>query len=130
MDIKIQQQLAANIRYLRHLFGYNQIEISEEIGLARCTYAQFESGIKKPTLETLLALSSFYGISVDTLLHLNGNQMENHIILLDRCRKQLPCRLDIYNHLSPEGQRQLRQTAEQLAAQEETGEMPGFSSML
>ncbi len=127
MDMNTHQRIAGNIRYLRQLTGNTQYTLSDVVGLARCTYAQLESGVKTPTVDTLQILAEFYGISVDTLVHMRTQKFNSHIILFDRCLKQLPKFLEIYNQLSPEGKAQLNQMAEELTLQEETGEMPGFT---
>lgn len=127
MDINTHQRIAGNIRYLRQLTGNTQYTLSDVVGLARCTYAQLESGVKTPTVDTLQILAEFYGISVDTLVHMHTGKFDSHIILYDRCLKQLPRFLEIYNQLSPEGKARLNQMAEELTLEEEAGEIPGFN---
>lgn len=48
--------------------GYTQQEISDAIGIARQTYAGYESGRHEPSAEILIRLADIYEISLDLLM--------------------------------------------------------------
>ena len=63
--------LANNLKYLRKKSGKTQDALSSEVNIGRTTIANYESGISEPNLETLLAFSKYFGISLDDLLSKN-----------------------------------------------------------
>jgi transcriptional regulator with XRE-family HTH domain len=46
----------------------SQIELATQIGVAKNTYSQYESGDRKPNFDTLKKLSDELGVSIDYLL--------------------------------------------------------------
>ena len=129
MDLKTQKCIASNIRYLRHVFGYNQTIVANAIHLNRCTYAQFESGERVPTADTLLDLSDFYNISIDAIFQLDTQKLINDVIFYDRCKKHLTILLDTYYRLSSQGQQELLQKAKALHEMEMQGQIPGYKML-
>jgi len=63
--------LATNLKYLRKKAGKTQDVLSSEMKIGRTTIANYEAGISEPNLETLIAFSSYFGISLDDLLSKN-----------------------------------------------------------
>ncbi len=59
-----------NIKFLRQRRGITQTEAATNMGLSRSQLAGYELHIK-PTLETLMILSDYFGISADALLKLD-----------------------------------------------------------
>ncbi len=45
-----------NLREIRKRKGYTQKELASKLGIAECTLAHYESGIRKITLETFLKI--------------------------------------------------------------------------
>ena len=66
--------LAGNLKYLRKKSGKTQDALSAELKIGRTTIANYEAGISEPNVDTLLAISTYFGIGVDDLLSKN---MEN-----------------------------------------------------
>ena len=130
MDAKTQAQIAANIGYLRRLFGYTQTGLAKALDMSRCTYALLENGERLPTADVLLLLSDFYHISVDTILQLDSQKLVNDVIFADRCSKQQRNLLELYNQLSPEGKRKLITRSKQLLLEEDIGEVPSYRTAL
>lgn len=60
--------LSSNIKYLRQFAGYAQNDMCKLLKLSQPTLANYESGIRTPSVEGLINLSEFFGISVDDLL--------------------------------------------------------------
>ena len=120
-------QVAENIKYLRTVFGYTQTQVADGIHLCRSTYALYETGKKVPGADTVIDLSDFYHVRVDTILQSENDRFVNDIIFSDRCKEQLMALVDIYYQLSTYGQGSLIERARVLLEEESTGKLPSFS---
>lgn len=60
--------LSSNIRYLRKSEGYTQREMANLLKVEDPAISKYESGSIKPSIEVLMNLSEFFGVSVDDLL--------------------------------------------------------------
>lgn len=60
--------LARNLRYLRKTGGFDQRAIGDLLGIKTPTVSKYESGMVQPSIEGLINLSEFFGITVDDLL--------------------------------------------------------------
>lgn len=67
---RVLPPLAMRLRALREAHGGGQAEIAEAVGISRSYLAGLEVGKEQPGRETLAALATFYGISVDSLYQL------------------------------------------------------------
>lgn len=67
--------LAANLKFLRKKKGKTQDALSSELKIGRTTIANYEAGISEPSVENLLALAGFYGVSLDHLLSKNMEEL-------------------------------------------------------
>lgn len=63
-----QAELISRIKELRTAAGYTQIEVSRKLNIQRQTYCNYESGLRMPPLEIIVALADLYGVSVDYLV--------------------------------------------------------------
>lgn len=61
--------LSNNIRKLRKSLGLNQAQLADKLELKRSTYATYENGGAIPTLDNLLRISNFYGVSIDNMVN-------------------------------------------------------------
>lgn len=64
-------KLAAQLRALRKAHRYTQDYVASFLGVIRQTYSNYETGMRRPDLETLYKLAGLYNISVEDLLHLS-----------------------------------------------------------
>ncbi len=62
--------LATKLRELRKAHGYTQDYVASALGVVRQTYANYETGLRKPSYEILFKLSGLYDISMDDLSQL------------------------------------------------------------
>lgn len=60
--------LGRRMKDKRKSLGYTQKEVADRIGIARTTYAMYESESRDPDTKTLENLADFYGVSTDYLL--------------------------------------------------------------
>jgi transcriptional regulator with XRE-family HTH domain len=63
--------LAGNLKLLRKRKGKTQEEAAAEMGTKRVSINSYENGIAEPTIETLLKISDYYKISLDTILRVD-----------------------------------------------------------
>ena len=63
--------LASNLKYLRKKSGKTQDALSAELKIGRTTIANYEAGISEPNVDTLIALSKYFGIPVGDMLSKN-----------------------------------------------------------
>lgn len=60
--------LSSNIRHIRKANGLTQKEFASILGVEDPAVSKYESGDNKPTIESLVNISEFFGVSVDDLL--------------------------------------------------------------
>lgn len=60
--------LAQNLKYLRERKGLSQREFSADLGLSRATVGNWETGERKPDIETIIRLAEYFGVSLDDLV--------------------------------------------------------------
>ena len=63
-----------NIRNLRIDHNYTQQQIAKLLNISQNTYSQYEIGVLNYSVDALLKLADFYGVSVDYLLGLTTNK--------------------------------------------------------
>lgn len=56
------------LKELREHAGYSQAAFAERINVSQPAVGHWESGTRKPDLDTLLTIADFFGVSVDYLL--------------------------------------------------------------
>lgn len=62
-------RLGACLRKRRVSHDMTQQVVAEELGVGRSTYAMYEVGVRKLTLEKAVQLARLYGITVDELIN-------------------------------------------------------------
>jgi transcriptional regulator with XRE-family HTH domain len=60
---------ASNVKYLRESKGLKQADMLGTLGIKQSTWNGYEKGISTPTLNQLIAISDFFGISEGDILH-------------------------------------------------------------
>jgi transcriptional regulator with XRE-family HTH domain len=61
-------KIGENIKLLRKRKKFSQEEVASELGLTRSSYSGYENGVAEPSIETLVLMSDFFKIPLDTLL--------------------------------------------------------------
>ena len=65
---------SVRLRELRKEFRYTLDDIAKKLDIARSTYAGYETGHRKPSLETLSQLATIYNVSTDYILGLTNER--------------------------------------------------------
>ncbi len=66
---------AENIKFLRKRKGRTQDEVAYALNLKRSTLSGYENGIAQPGIETLISFSSYFNVSIDTLLKIDLSKL-------------------------------------------------------
>ncbi|GAA3410413.1 helix-turn-helix transcriptional regulator [Paenibacillus hodogayensis] len=64
--------IGETITQLRKQQRWSQLAVADRLGIAKSTYAGYESGYREPSLDTLRQLADMFGVSMDTLVGQNG----------------------------------------------------------
>lgn len=65
-------RLEDRLQMLRKEKGYSQEQLADRLGIARQTVGKWESGKAVPELDSLIALSKLYGLTIDRLVKDDG----------------------------------------------------------
>jgi len=65
----------SNIKFLRKRKGRTQDEVAYALNLKRSTLSGYENGIAQPGIETLISFSSYFNVSIDTLLKIDLSKL-------------------------------------------------------
>lgn len=69
-------QFYKNLKRARVRMGKSQIEVAKAVGISNAALSNYETGYREPDLDTLCALSRYYGLTLDELLDVNGEEHE------------------------------------------------------
>lgn len=72
VSIPIIMGLGANIRTLREQRSIKQQEIADLIGMHRSNYSKIETEQREISVSALDKVASFFNVSIDQLVHLDG----------------------------------------------------------
>ena len=64
---KVTKNFGENVKYLRQLRKYTRQQLADKLGIATVTLAGYETGIRAPSLEKLILIADFFGVSIDSL---------------------------------------------------------------
>lgn len=64
------------LKYLRSLRGLTQKEVSLAIGCSEVVYNRYENGEREPSLDMVVKLADFFGVTTDFLLGHNIQESE------------------------------------------------------
>jgi transcriptional regulator with XRE-family HTH domain len=60
--------LPRNLKFLRKHRKLRQEEMQEQVGFSRSTWSNYENGNTDPSIDNLIKISNFFGISLDDLV--------------------------------------------------------------
>ena len=62
--------LSENLKKLRESVKMSQTDLATELGVSLAYYNKMEKKVMRPSVEFLVHLSAFYGITIDDIVHL------------------------------------------------------------
>ena len=67
------ENFAKKLKELRMERGLSQRQVSKELGLSENAFANYEQGIREPSLDTLKKICEFFNVSADYLIGLSDS---------------------------------------------------------
>jgi transcriptional regulator with XRE-family HTH domain len=84
--------ISKNLKYLRKKKGLTQLELRTILGYTRSTWSNYENGITNPSIDDLITISHFLGVTLDDLIM---NDLEAREPLPDKVHTITPPRLPV-----------------------------------
>lgn len=86
--------LGTRIASLRQSFGLSQAELARRLHISTSAVGMYEQGRREPSVDTLIALSREFGVSLDYLLSGRPDTIRDvsalHRLVEDSCGKEPP----------------------------------------
>jgi transcriptional regulator with XRE-family HTH domain len=70
--------IGSNLKLLRKRLKHSQEEVALNIGLTRSSYSGYENGVAEPAIDTLVALSAYFKVTVDELVRTDFSKFANN----------------------------------------------------
>lgn len=78
-----------NLREARRISGMTQKEVAQKVGVARSTYALYETGERSPDVEVVKKLAEVLGVSGDYLIgNVKTKGMTRYTVLFEKLEKK------------------------------------------
>lgn len=81
--------MGKRLKELRKKTGLTQRSLSRDLGIPRETYAQYETGRRKPDYLLIKKIAQYHGVSIDYLVGNNTELSDPGIAIMMRARKSL-----------------------------------------
>ena len=69
------------LKELRMKMGVSQAKVGEYIGCSGAVYSRYETGIRQPSIETMIKIANYFDVSLDFLI---GNKEFEETTLSDK----------------------------------------------
>ena len=79
----MKNTFAANVKNLRKEIGITQTELAEKIFVNKSMISAYEKGKRMPSLDVLIQLSAIFNVSIDYLLGIQRNDINDKETCLD-----------------------------------------------
>lgn len=83
--------LGARIASLRQVFGLSQAQLAEKLHISTSAVGMYEQGRREPSVDTLVAMSREFGVSLDYLLSGQPDTVQDvaalHRLMEDSCTR-------------------------------------------
>lgn len=70
--MNIVDNFKENLKSLRLEAGLGQVELAKKLGVSKGVISLWENGLREPNMSSLVAISNFFKISIDSLLGLDN----------------------------------------------------------
>lgn len=88
------------LRSLRAARGLTQKELGERVGLSKAVISKYENALGYPTLDTVVALAEFFGVTTDYLLGVKNQKTADVSGLTDGQLNAVLSVIDAFRHES------------------------------
>lgn len=68
-----------NLKKLRKEYGKTQTEIAKDLGIMQNTYCNYENGVFEPSIEMLIKIADYFGVSLDYICDRKFTNKIGHI---------------------------------------------------
>ena len=85
----LDKTIGKNLQYLRRVFGYNQEQISEMLGISQPAYSKYESGETAVSRVALERLAALYNVEEFDLMKEDTSQLTPALALAFRGKADL-----------------------------------------
>lgn len=75
------------LQQMREERGLNQKKVAEDLNISRSAYSSYETGAREPSLDMLIKMADYFGLSVDELLSHCASHPTRDSLLSSRERK-------------------------------------------
>jgi transcriptional regulator with XRE-family HTH domain len=83
--VSMQNYFSSNIKLLRKRKGRTQDEAAYALGMIRSTLSGYENEVAKPSMEVLMAFSTYFNLSIDSLIKVDLSTIpESQILQMER----------------------------------------------
>lgn len=80
---EVKNHFALNIKNLRIEHGMKQTELAEKLFINKSMISAYEKGTRMPSLDVLIQLTNIFNVSIDFLLGIQRNEVEDKIRSID-----------------------------------------------
>ena len=87
-----------NLKALRVSRGLTQKELGERVGLSKAVVSKYENALGYPTLDMVIALASFFGVTTDHLLGVKSQKTADVSGLSERQLNAVLTLIDAFRH--------------------------------
>lgn len=108
-----------NLKALRDSLNMTQEEFGKSIGLAKSTYNNYETGVRKPKSDFWIAIAQKYNVSIDYLMGIENPQNANQPAPTngDELAKDDKRIIELLHQLTPENRERVFEIIKALASQ-------------
>ncbi len=68
----MENKFCVKLKYLREEKGIGQVELADMIGVSKGIISLWENGLREPSMNSLILLSKFFGVTIDYLVGLEN----------------------------------------------------------
>ena len=66
--------LGQRIRMLREEADLSQKDLAKKLRVSNVTLSQYENGVRRPDIDTLMVIANYFGVSSDYLIGMSGHR--------------------------------------------------------
>ena len=111
MSTKSVYAIGRNLRQLRKIYGFTQVETAKRLNICRTSFLGYETGSRIPGIDTLLNISDLFDVSMDLLCESNPEKFHEYVCCCFNAGYQKKELLEIFKHLTPLGRAKLLEYA-------------------